>query len=71
MGFYDRIALSRMIRAAAFSDRAAARRSVDAVLARPFDRLVVGHGAPIVEGAQQALSAAYGWLPAQSDLSTA
>jgi hypothetical protein len=63
MGFYDRVALSRMIRAAAFPDRAAARRSVDQVLARPFDRLVVGHGAPLVEGAQQALAAAYGWLP--------
>jgi hypothetical protein len=62
MGFYDRVALSRMIRAAAFSDRAAARRSVDRVLAHPFDRLVVGHGAPLVEGAPDALAAAYGWL---------
>jgi hypothetical protein len=62
MGFYDRIALSRLIRAVAFFDRAAARRSVDAVLALPFDRLVVGHGAPILEDAPQALAAAYGWL---------
>jgi hypothetical protein len=32
MGFYDRAALSRMIRWTAFSDRAAARRSLDTLL---------------------------------------
>lgn len=63
MGFCERVALSRMIRWAAFRDRAAARRSVDAVLARPFDRLVPGHGAPIDAGAHEALAAAYAWLP--------
>jgi hypothetical protein len=62
MGFYDRVALSRMIRWAGFSDRAAARKSVDAILAQPFDRLVVGHGAPLAAGAQEALAAAYAWL---------
>jgi hypothetical protein len=46
----------------AFSDRAAARKSVDAVLAQPFDRLVVGHGAPLATGAREALAAAYAWL---------
>jgi hypothetical protein len=64
MGFYDRVALSRMIRWAAFPDRAAARRSVDAVLACPFERLVVGHGPPLLTGAREALAAAYQWLPA-------
>lgn len=62
MGFYDRVALSRMLRWAAFSDRAAARKSVDAVLAQPFERLVVGHGAPLAAGAREALAAAYAWL---------
>ena len=62
MGFYDRVALSRMLRWAAFSDRAAARKSVDVVLAQPFDRLVVGHGAPLAAGAKEALAAAYAWL---------
>ena len=62
MGFYDRVALSRMLRWAAFSDRAAARKSVDAVLALPFERLVVGHGAPLAAGAKEALAAAYAWL---------
>ncbi len=64
MGFYDHVALSRVIRWTGFSDRAAARRSVDAVLALPFDRLVVGHGAPLAEGAREAIAGAYTWLPA-------
>jgi len=63
MGFYDRVALSRMIRWTAFSDRAAARRSLDTLLALPFDRLVPGHGEPVVEGAREVLAAAYAWLP--------
>ena len=63
MGFYDRVALSRAIRWGAFSDRAAARRSVDELLARAFDGLVVGHGAPVATGGRDALAAAYAWLP--------
>lgn len=64
MGFYDRVALSRMIRWTAFTDRAAARRSLDELLALPFERLVVGHGAPLVSGGREALAAAYDWLRA-------
>jgi hypothetical protein len=63
MGFHDRVAVSRVLRLA-FTDRAAARRSLDAVLALPFDRLVVGHGTPLQAGAKAALAAAYSWLPA-------
>jgi hypothetical protein len=63
MGFYDRVALSRMIRWAGFSDRAAARRSVDALLTCSFERLVVGHGTPLATGAREAVAAAYRWLP--------
>jgi hypothetical protein len=51
MGFYGRVALSRMLRWAAFSDRASARRSVDN---------------PVLEGAREALATAYAWLPARS-----
>ena len=65
MGFYDRVALSRALRWSAFSDRAAARRSIDELLSWPFERLVVGHGAPIDGGAREALAAAYEWLPAR------
>jgi hypothetical protein len=52
-----------MIRWAAFSDRAAVRRSLDELLALPFDRLIVGHGAPLAAGGRDALTSAYGWLP--------
>lgn len=63
MGFYDRVAISRMIRWAAFHDRVAARRSVDAILALPFERVVVGHGAPLLECAHERLTEALAFLP--------
>lgn len=63
MGFHDRVALSRAIRWTGFDDRRAARRALDRVLALPFDRLVVGHGAPLASGGKAALAAAYAWLP--------
>jgi hypothetical protein len=62
MGFCDRVALSRMLRWTAFADRARARRSLDDILALPSERVVVGHGAPLVDGARDALAAAYAWL---------
>lgn len=62
MGFYDRVALSRVIRWTAFSDRKAARRSLDALLALPFDRVIVGHGQALDAGAREAIAAAYAWL---------
>ena len=62
MGFYDRVALSSALRWTAFSDRAAARKSLDALLALPFERIVVGHGAPVVTNAREALANAFGWL---------
>ena len=63
MGFYDRVALSRMIRWTGFTDKVAARHSLDAVLALPFDRLIVGHGRPVESGAKAAIAGAYSWLP--------
>ena len=62
MGFYDRVALSRMLCWFAFHDRAAARRSIDTTLAQPFDRLIVGHGTPLSTGGREALAAAFSWL---------
>lgn len=58
MGFYDRVALSRALRWTSFDDRRAARRSVDALLAHPFESLIVGHGEPIAHDAHEALQAA-------------
>jgi len=63
MGFYDRVALSRVLRWTSFHDRNAARASVDAVLDHSFDKLIVGHGSPITSDARQALAAATSWLP--------
>jgi hypothetical protein len=45
-----------------FSDRAAARRSLDQVLAHSIDRLVMGHGASLTTGGREALATAYNWL---------
>lgn len=62
MGFHDRVALSRMLRWTAFSDRAAARASVERLLDAPFEQLVVAHGEPITRDARAALAGAYAWL---------
>lgn len=64
MGFYDRVALSRVLQWTVFSDREAASNSLREVLALPFDRLIVGHGAPLESGAKEALRSAYAWLDA-------
>jgi len=67
MGFYDRVAISRMLRWLAFSDRAAARRSIDELLKRPFDRLIVGHGTPLTSEAREAIAEAFAWLSPKAD----
>ena len=61
-GFYDEVALSRVLRWTAFNDRAAARVSIDRVLGLGFERLMVGHGEPIDAGASSAFERAYDWL---------
>lgn len=63
MGFYDQVALSRVLRWTAFSDRTAARNSIDQLLGMPFDRLVFGHGTPLAHDAKAALENAYSWMP--------
>lgn len=61
MGFYDRVAISRMIRWTAFSDTSAARESLDRLASHSFERLVVGHGSPLEHHARDALFGAYEW----------
>jgi hypothetical protein len=68
MGFYDCVGLSRFIRWTAFPDRAAARRSIDAVLAWQFENLIVGHGTPVLGTGRAALAETYAWLPSLSAL---
>jgi hypothetical protein len=62
MGFYNRVAISRAIRWMGFRDRAAARASVDRIAACHFERLIVGHGNPILSDARASLLEAYAWL---------
>jgi len=62
MGFYDQVALSRLIRWTAFSNRGAARESVDRLLAWDFERIIVGHGAPVLANAKDTLASALRWL---------
>jgi hypothetical protein len=62
MGFYDQVALSRFLRWTAFNDGKAARRSIDDLIDLPFDRLIVGHGAPLTSDGPDALASAYAWL---------
>ncbi|HEU5077465.1 MAG TPA: DUF4336 domain-containing protein [Polyangiaceae bacterium] len=62
MGFYDRVAQSRVLRWTAYSDTAAARRSADRILDWDFSTLVVGHGTPVRQGAKDALREALSWL---------
>jgi len=64
MGFYDRVAQSRVLRWTAFDDRGAARKSVDRLLETPFEGLIVGHGAPLSAGSHELLEAALQFLPA-------
>ncbi len=64
MGFYDRVALSRMLQWTAFSDKQAARRSVERVLQLDFERIIVGHGTPVIQDAKPAFAEAFRWLGA-------
>jgi hypothetical protein len=65
MGFYDRVALSRVIRWTAFTDKGATRAGIDTLLALPFDNLLVGHGDPVLGSAHAAFADVYAWLKTQ------
>ncbi|HEY6722691.1 MAG TPA: DUF4336 domain-containing protein [Polyangiaceae bacterium] len=62
MGFYDRVAQSRVLRWTAYSDAAAARRSLEHVLEWDFTTIVVGHGTPVRDHAKDTLAGALRWL---------
>jgi hypothetical protein len=61
MGFYDRVALSRVIRWTAFPSLQATRNSLQKLASYSFERLVVGHGAPIEQDAHEVFFGAYDW----------
>ncbi len=62
-GFYDRVAVSRVIRFTGFTQLGETRTSLERVFACPFERIIVGHGAPVVTDAREALARAYAWVP--------
>jgi len=62
MGFYDRVAMSRMIRWLSFSDKKAVRQSIDSILQQPIKGLIVGHGLPLESGGKEAIQEAFSWL---------
>jgi hypothetical protein len=60
-GIHGRIGFSRLLRFV-YRDRPAARRSIDALLAQDFDRIVLAHGDIIPSGGKDALQSTYGFL---------
>ena len=60
-GIHGKPGLSRALRMA-FRDKKAARRSIDAILERPFTRISLAHGDPLMSGGSEALRATYAWL---------
>ncbi len=60
-GIYGKPGFSRTLRIA-FRDKKAARRSIDAILERPFDRVSLAHGDTIAQGGKDAVRASYTWL---------
>lgn len=60
-GVHGKPGLSRALRMA-FRDKKAARRCIDAILERPFERVSVGHGDPILRAGPEALRGSYTWL---------
>jgi hypothetical protein len=61
-GTYKKLAVSRLF-ARGRKDRDAYDRSLAAIAALPFDRLVVAHGEPILEGAHARVAAALALSP--------
>ena len=61
-GTYRKLAMSKLF-VRARKDRAAYDRSLAAIVALPFDRLVVAHGEPILEGAHARAAAALAASP--------
>lgn len=60
-GIHGRFAVSRVLRRMV-RDRAAARESLDAILAWDFERVVVSHGVVLQRNGKRLLRQAYDWL---------
>lgn len=64
-GVYGKPGLSRVLRFA-FRDKRAGRKSIDAILEHPIDKIALAHGDLILEGGQEVLRASYTWLKPRS-----
>ena len=53
--------MSRALRMA-FRDKRTARKSIDAILEHPLDRIALAHGDPIMHDGRETLRAGYAWL---------
>lgn len=62
VGCHGRLAQSRALRFGMVKDRVAAKRSAEALLALPFERLVMAHGDVVERGGRGALASALAWL---------
>ena len=60
-GVYGKPGVSFAIRMA-YRDRPNARKSIDAILERPFDKIALAHGNPVLQDGRDVLRASYGWL---------
>jgi hypothetical protein len=60
-GIYGRVGWSRLMRFV-YRDRAAARRSVERILALDFDRAIIAHGRPLERDAKASVRQAFTWL---------
>jgi hypothetical protein len=60
-GVYQKVGWSRLLRFV-YRDRAAARRSIDALLDLEFDHLIIAHGEPLRDGVKDAIRETFTFL---------
>lgn len=60
-GVHGKVGWNRLLRFI-YRDRAAARRSIDALLEHEFDRMVLAHGSPIEHAAKDAVRSTFAFL---------
>lgn len=53
---------TNLVMRSAVKDKAAARRSLDAIIERAPERVIIAHGTPVESGGADAIREAWGWL---------
>ncbi|MEM8607971.1 MAG: DUF4336 domain-containing protein [Myxococcota bacterium] len=62
-GVHGKPGVSRALRMA-YRDKRATRKSIDAILEHPIEKIALAHGNPIHTNAREILREAYSWIPA-------